>query len=165
MFFTWQLNVVSFCPHRILCFSWEFYFFFLRGIFLHQISRLLVNSSSTLSEKCVPSTIPINFTPDTRELCVLTSFFSFIDLYLRIIKLFLFIFKDFIYLLLNRGEGGEKERERNINVWLFLAHPPPGTWPTTQACAWLGIEPAALWFTGQCSIHWATPARTKLFLK
>ena len=24
---------------------------------------------------------------------------------------------------------------------------------------WLGIEPATLWFTGQCSIHWATPAR------
>ena len=30
--------------------------------------------------------------------------------------------KDFIYLLLERGEGREKDRERN-------------TWPTTQACA------------------------------
>ena len=28
-------------------------------------------------------------------------------------------FKDFIYLFLDRvGEGSEKERERNINVWL-----------------------------------------------
>ena len=29
----------------------------------------------------------------------------------------------------------EKERERNINVWLPLVHAPLGTWPTTQACA------------------------------
>ena len=35
------------------------------------------------------------------------------------IKLFfstLFVFKGFIYLFLERGEGREKERERNINV-------------------------------------------------
>ena len=30
------------------------------------------------------------------------------------------------------------ERERNINVWLLLAHPPLGTWPATQACALTG---------------------------
>ena len=36
-----------------------------------------------------------------------------------------------IYLFLERGEGSEKERERNIYVWLPLL----GTWPTTQACA------------------------------
>ena len=29
----------------------------------------------------------------------------------------------------------EKERERNINVWLSLTHPSPGAWPATQACA------------------------------
>ena len=40
-------------------------------------------------------------------------------------------FKDFIYLLLERGGG----KERNINVWLPLARPLLGTWPTTQACA------------------------------
>ena len=34
-------------------------------------------------------------------------------------------------------EGG-KERERNIDVWLPLRHPPLGTWPTTQACALTG---------------------------
>ena len=28
--------------------------------------------------------------------------------------------KDFIYLFLDRREGREKERERNINVWLPL---------------------------------------------
>ena len=44
----------------------------------------------------------------------------------------------FIYLFLERGEGKEKEKERNINVWLSLAHPPLGTWPTTQACALTG---------------------------
>ena len=40
-----------------------------------------------------------------------------------------------IYLLLERGEGREKEREGNINVWLPLACPLLGTWPTAQACA------------------------------
>ena len=35
----------------------------------------------------------------------------------------------------------EKERERNINVWLPLTHPPlRGTWPTTQACALTGNQ-------------------------
>ena len=36
------------------------------------------------------------------------------------------IFKDFTYLFLERGEGREKERERNINVWLPLMWPPTG---------------------------------------
>ena len=47
-------------------------------------------------------------------------------------------FKDFIYLFSEREEGREKERERNINVWLPLAHPQLGTWPTTQVCALTG---------------------------
>ena len=34
--------------------------------------------------------------------------------------------------------GREGERERNINVWLPLAYPVLGTWPTTQACALTG---------------------------
>ena len=44
----------------------------------------------------------------------------------------------FIYLLLERREGKEKERERNIIVWLSLTCPLLGTWPTTQACALTG---------------------------
>ena len=40
-------------------------------------------------------------------------------------------FKDFIYLFLER----EERRERNINVWLPLAHRLLRTWPATQACA------------------------------
>ena len=41
-------------------------------------------------------------------------------------------FKDVIYFL---ERGREKERERNINVWLPLAGPLLGTWLTTRACA------------------------------
>ena len=51
-----------------------------------------------------------------------------------------FFCKDFIYLFLDRGERREKERERNINVWLPLAHPSSGTWPTTQACPLTGNQ-------------------------
>ena len=37
-----------------------------------------------------------------------------------------FFKKDFIYLFLERGEGREKEQERNINVWVPLMCPQPG---------------------------------------
>ena len=47
----------------------------------------------------------------------------------------------FLNIYLERGEGREKDRERNITVWLPLMWPPLGTWPATQ-----GIEPATLWF-------------------
>ena len=47
-------------------------------------------------------------------------------------------FKDFISLFLERGARREKERERNINVWLPLMCPLLGTWPATQACALTG---------------------------
>ena len=68
--------------------------------------------------------------------------------------------KDFIYLFLDRGEGREKERERNISVWLPLGPPP-------RHVPWLGIEPETLWFAGWFSVHWATTARGSflLFLK
>ena len=39
--------------------------------------------------------------------------------------------KDYIYLFIDRREGREKERERNINVWLLLMWPPLGTWSAT----------------------------------
>ena len=44
----------------------------------------------------------------------------------------------FVYLFLERVEGREKERERNINMWLPLVHPLLGTGPATQACALTG---------------------------
>ena len=46
----------------------------------------------------------------------------------------LIFLKDFIYLFLERVEGREKERVRNINVRLPLMCPHLGTWPATQAC-------------------------------
>ena len=48
------------------------------------------------------------------------------------------LFKKDFYLFLERGEGREKDRERNISVWLPLTCPQLGTWPTTQACALSG---------------------------
>ena len=39
---------------------------------------------------------------------------------------FFFLKVLFIYLFLERGGGREKERERNISVWLPLMHPPTG---------------------------------------
>ena len=74
-----------------------------------------------------------------------------------------FFFKDFIYLFLERGEGKEKERERIIYVWLPLvcADPHWGPGPQPRHVPWLGIELETLWFTGLCSIHWATPARAE----
>ena len=54
---------------------------------------------------------------------------------------FLRFFK--IYLLLERGEGREKEGERNIDQ-LSLAHPQLGTRPATQACALTGNQTGGL---------------------
>ena len=39
------------------------------------------------------------------------------------------------FYLFSFRERREKERERNINVWLPFTWPPLGTWPATQACA------------------------------
>ena len=44
----------------------------------------------------------------------------------------------FIYLFLERSEGRETERERNMDVWLPLACPQLGTWLATQVCALTG---------------------------
>ena len=54
---------------------------------------------------------------------------------------FIYLLKDFIYLLLERGE--ERKKERNICVemihgLLSLVYPKLGTWPATQACALTG---------------------------
>ena len=43
------------------------------------------------------------------------------------------LFKKILLIYLERREGKEKDRERNISVWLPLA-----TCPTTQACALTG---------------------------
>ena len=56
----------------------------------------------------------------------------------RTSKFFLIFKKYFIYLFL--GKGTEKERKRNINVWLRLASHLLGTWSTIQACALNGNQ-------------------------
>ena len=43
-----------------------------------------------------------------------------------------------MYLFLERGEGKDKKRERNINVSLPLTCHLPVTWPTTQGSAMTG---------------------------
>ena len=55
-----------------------------------------------------------------------------------LLHLFLFLFLMFYLLILERREGRDKERERNIIVWLPLMCPLLGTWPTTQACSLTG---------------------------
>ena len=77
-------------------------------------------------------------------------------------KYFVLKKKDFIYLFLERGEEKKKERERNINVWLPLARPHWGPSLQPRHVPWLGVQPVTLWLAGQCSIHWATPARARL---
>ena len=52
-----------------------------------------------------------------------------------------------MYLLIylqREEEGWKKERERNIHVWLPLAHLLLGTWPATQACALTGNQTSDL---------------------
>ena len=62
-----------------------------------------------------------------------------------------------INLFLERGQGREKERERNIGVrhtdQLPLTCPHMGTWPITQARAPTGNPTSELSFAGWCSIH------------
>ena len=41
----------------------------------------------------------------------------------------------FLKILFFTERGREEERQRNIHVWLPLARPLLGTWPTTQARA------------------------------
>ena len=49
-----------------------------------------------------------------------------------------FLFFKGFYLFTFKERGREGERDRNINVWLPLACPLLGTWPTIQACALTG---------------------------
>ena len=75
------------------------------------------------------------FWPEVLRLLLNTLFFFYCY--------FFFSFKYFTYLFLDREEGGETERERNINVWLPLVCQLE-TWPTTQACALTGYRTATL---------------------
>ena len=54
-------------------------------------------------------------------------------------KIFMF-FLNILFICLERGKGREKERERNISVWLPFTCPQLGTWPATQACSLTGTR-------------------------
>ena len=48
-------------------------------------------------------------------------------------------FKDFIYLLIFRENGRERDREGETHQWVVASDVSPlGTWPATQACALTG---------------------------
>ena len=81
-------------------------------------------------------------------------------------------FKDFIYLFSERGEGREKEGERNIDQ-LPLVSTPMRTKPTIQACALTGnrthglslcrMTPNQLSHTGQGCISYINVALSIIF--
>ena len=74
-----------------------------------------------------------------------------------------FIFKDFMYLFLKRGEGREKEKERNIDVREKHLSVPPhmypgwGSNPQLRHVSWLESNwwPFTLWYVAQpTEPHW-----------
>ena len=78
---------------------------------------------------------------------------------------FVFVLKDFIYLLLERGEEREKERERNIEVWEIHQSVASLTPPTGYLAGNQGMSPdwKSNWHPcGLHSVYGATPARTEL---
>ena len=64
----------------------------------------------------------------------------------------------FIYLFLETNRGRKRGRETSVSGCLSCApHWGPGLQP--RSVTGPGIQPATFWFAGQCSVHWATPAR------
>ena len=64
------------------------------------------------------------------------------------LNFWLWFFKKYLFIYLLFGvEGREKEKARNITVWLPLTHTQLRTWPTTQACALTGNQ------TGDPLVH------------
>ena len=57
------------------------------------------------------------------------------DVFITSFVPFLFFWRFYLFICRERGEEREKERERNISVWLSLVYPLLETWLATQACA------------------------------
>ena len=79
-------------------------------------------------------------------------------LYMTIPIFIFFFFLRFYLFIFRRGREGEREGEKHQYV-LPVTNPSPGPGPQPRHVPQLGIKPATPWFTGQRSIHWATPAR------
>ena len=78
---------------------------------------------------------------------------------INISHIYYFLFTEgFIYLLLERGEG--REKEENIH-WLPLTHPQLGAWPATQARALTWNQTSDLSVGRMTPSHWASPARAQ----
>ena len=75
------------------------------------------------------------------------------------------IFKILYLFILREGKGGRKRvKETSTNVWEIHQSVASHTSPArpslrTAHVPCMGIELETFWFTGHCSIHWATPAR------
>ena len=72
-------------------------------------------------------------------------------------------FKRFYFLFLDSREGWEKEKERNINMWLPLMRLLLGTWPVIQACALTGNGTSDPLKAGAQSIEPHQPGLSSLF--
>ena len=70
---------------------------------------------------CVAAFVPKKGKDKIWGICISEFFFLFFE------RFYLFIY--------SRGGGREKQKERNISVWLPLTCLLLGIWPTTQACA------------------------------
>ena len=81
---------------------------------------------------------------------------SFILCLMSILFSFLLFFKILFINFLQRGERREKERERNISVWLPLTHPQLEIWPATLAYA-LVWESNQRRFGSQASAQFTNP--------
>ena len=78
----------------------------------------------------------------------------------------LFFKRFYLFTFLERGEGREEERERNISGWeihgCLLRATNWASGPQPKHVPWWGTEPSTFQFRGWHSIHWATPARAFL---
>ena len=88
--------------------------------------------SPSLFMSSVPPCTPISLWQSLLSVSVACLFcLFFVCLFCLFVFVFCLIHSPFFF----KRQEREKERERNINVWLLIVHPLLGTRPSTQACA------------------------------
>ena len=88
-----------------------------------------------------------------------STYMEYLSLYLG---LYYILFLNILFIYFWREGKGRRNTEREISTCGCLSCAPhwgPSLQP--RLVPWLGIKPATPWFTGQHSIHWATPARAR----